>query len=89
MEDKLEIDYEVDNVLETFESRIPLLSLVTAVTKILTSDCESGKVGSHQRVLFEMMARVLDCKPNSEDEAEPDWSKLIENVAVVYFVLDL
>ncbi|KAJ3330079.1 hypothetical protein HDU76_006473 [Blyttiomyces sp. JEL0837] len=55
VEDKLEIDYEVDNVLEALEKSVPsqvLLKSITAVLEAPGCNC--------QRTCLEIMARVID-----------------------------
>ncbi|KAJ3406348.1 hypothetical protein CcCBS67573_g01059 [Chytriomyces confervae] len=64
-DDNLEIEYEVSNVIEAFESRLPfptIISVVANILKMISSAVATQPTSevSEQRCCFEILARVLD-----------------------------
>ncbi|KAJ3240859.1 hypothetical protein HDU81_002712 [Chytriomyces hyalinus] len=64
-DDNLEIEYEVSNVIEAFESRLPfptIISVVANILKLISSAVATQPTNevSEQRCCFEILARVLD-----------------------------
>ncbi|KAJ3264337.1 hypothetical protein HDU77_008769 [Chytriomyces hyalinus] len=64
-DDNLEIEYEVSNVIEAFESRLPfptIISVVANILKMISSAVATQATSevSEQRCCFEILARVLD-----------------------------
>ncbi|KAI8837990.1 clasp N terminal-domain-containing protein [Chytriomyces cf. hyalinus JEL632] len=64
-DDNLEIEYEVSNVIEAFESRLPfptIISVVANILKLISSAVATQPTSevSEQRCCFEILARVLD-----------------------------